>query len=204
MKYKKRYIVVAIILASLIVIAVTHSLWLEAIARFLIVEDELSQVDVIIILGGGGVDRVRHGVKLYQEGYGTNIIVTGMKYKLPGLTVTWPELAKREAVSLGVQGDVIILEERPGSTYEDAKYVKEDMINRDFKSAIVVSSPHHTRRARMIFRKVFKDQKDMSLLFSPVENSKFQVHKWWTRERELVGVVNEYCKLTLYLFKYIL
>ena len=204
MKHKKRYTVVAIILASLIVIAVTHSLWLEAIARFLIVEDELSQVDVIIILGGGGVGRVRHGVKLYQEGYGASIIVTGMEYKLPGLTVTWPELAKREAVSLGVPENAIILEERPGSTYEDAKYVKEDMIDRNFKSAIVVSSPHHMKRARMIFRKVFKDQKDMSLLFSPVENSKFQVRKWWTREGALVGVVNEYCKLTLYLFKYIL
>jgi len=147
---------------------------------------------------------VRHGVKLYQEGYGANIIVTGMECKLPGLVTTWPQLAKREAVSLGVPENAIILEERPSSTYEDAKYVKEDMIDRNFKSAIVVSSPHHTRRARMIFRKVFKDQEDVSLLFSPVENSKFQVHKWWTRERELIGVVNEYCKLTLYFFKYIL
>jgi uncharacterized SAM-binding protein YcdF (DUF218 family) len=186
------------------VAAVTHRLWLEAVARFLIVKDELSQADVIVILGGGGPERVRHGVKLYQSGYGTRIIVTGMEQKLPGLVTTWPQLAMREAASLGVPEDAIIPEERPTSTYEDAKYVKEDMLDRNFKSAIITSSPHHMRRARMIFRKVFEDRDDISLQFSPVEDSKFQVHRWWTREKELIGVVNEYCKLVLYFFKYII
>jgi len=56
----------------------------------------------------------------------------------------------------------------------------------------------------MIFRKVFKDHKDISLQFSPVEDGKFQVKKWWTRENELIGVVNEYCKIVFYFFKYII
>jgi uncharacterized SAM-binding protein YcdF (DUF218 family) len=204
MKLKKRYIAILVILALLIVIAVTHTLWLEAIAKFLIVRDEISQADVIVILGGGGPDRVWQGVDLYQSGYAKWMLATGMKQEMPGLVVTWPELARREAVSLGVPEDAFIVEDRPTSTYEDAIYVKEDMLNRGFKSAIIVSSPHHTRRARMIFRKVFKDHKDISLQFSPVENGKFQVKKWWTREEELIGVVNEYCKIVLYFFKYII
>ena len=204
MKHKKWYIAVSVILILLIVAALTHRLWLEGMARFLIVKDELSQADVIVILGGGGPERVRHGVKLYQSGYGATIIVTGMEQKLPGFTITWPQLAMREAVSLGVPEDAIIPEERPTSTYEDAKYVKEDMLDRNFKSAIITSSPPHMRRARMIFRKVFEDRDDISLRFSPIEDSEFQVHKWWTRERELIDVVNEYCKLVLYFFKYII
>jgi len=204
MKFKKRYIAVLVILALLIVIAVTHALWLEAIAKFLIVRDEISHADVIVILGGGAADRVWQGVDLYQSGYGKWILATGMKHEMPGLVVTWPELARREAISQGVPEDAFIVEDRPTSTYEDAIYVKEDMLNRGFKSAIIVSSPHHTRRARMIFRKVFKDHKDISLQFSPVEDGKFQVEKWWTRENELIGVVNEYCKLVFYFFKYII
>jgi uncharacterized SAM-binding protein YcdF (DUF218 family) len=203
-KLKKRYIAALVILGLLIVIAVTHALWLEAMARFLIVRDEISEADVIVILGGGAADRVWQGVDLYQSGYGKWMIATGMKHEMPGLVVTWPELARREAVSLGVPEEAFITEDRPTSTYEDAIYVKEDMLNRGFRSAIIVSSPHHTRRARMIFRKVFKDHKDISLLFVPVEDGKFQVEKWWTRENEMIGVVNEYCKLVFYFFKYII
>jgi uncharacterized SAM-binding protein YcdF (DUF218 family) len=123
---------------------------------------------------------------------------------LVGLTTTWPQLAMQEAVSSGVPADAIILEERPTSTYEDAVYVKEIVLEKDLKSVIVVTSPHHTRRSRMIFRKVFQGQKFIPLSFSPAISDKFQVHKWWTRERELVGVFNEYCKLFLYFFKYII
>ncbi|MBM3211099.1 YdcF family protein, partial [Candidatus Poribacteria bacterium] len=129
---------------------------------------------------------------------------TGMEYKLPGLRTTWPQLAKQEALSMGIPEEVIIMEERPTSTYEDAIFVKDDMLSRGFRSAIIVSSPHHTRRARMIFKKVFKDQKDISLQITPFEGGDFQVKKWWTRENELIGVVNEYCKLFLYLFKYVI
>ncbi len=204
MKLKKRYIAILVVLALLITIAITHALWLEAMAKFLIVRDEVSEADLIVILGGGAADRVWQAVELYQSGYAKWILATGMKYEMPGLVATWPELARREAVSLGVPEDAFILEDRPTSTYEDAIYVKEDMLDRGFKSAIIVSSPHHTRRARMVFRKVFKDHKDISLQFVPVENGRFQVKKWWTREEELIGVVNEYCKLVFYFFKYII
>lgn len=204
MKLKKRYTAVSLIIVLLIVVAITHRLWLEAMVRFLIVEDDLSPADVIVILGGGGPERVRRGVELYQAGYGTRIIVTGMERKLPGLVTTWPQLAMTEAVSLGVPESAVIPEERATSTYEDAKYVKEDMLGMNLKSAIITSSPYHMRRAKMIFRKVFEDRKDISLQFSPAEDSSFQIHKWWTREKELIEVNNEYCKLVLYFFKYII
>ena len=197
------YIAILVTFALMIVVAATHRLWLEAIAKFLLVEDELSHADVIVILGGGEPERVYHGVRLYKSGYAANIIVTGMEMELPGLVTTWAQLAMREAVSLGVPETAIILDDRPTSTYEDAKYVKEDMLDRGFKSAIIISSPYHMRRARMIFRKIFEDQKDISLQFSYIENSNFQVNRWWTREGELIHVVTEYCKLVLYFFKYI-
>jgi uncharacterized SAM-binding protein YcdF (DUF218 family) len=67
-----------------------------------------------------------------------------------------------------------------------------------------VSSPYHMRRARMIFKKVFNDQRDITLTFSSTDNEDFQIHKWWTQENELTVVVTEYFKLTLYLFKYMM
>ena len=75
---------------------------------------------------------------------------------------------------------------------------------RGFKFAIIVCSAHHMRRARMIFRKVFEDQKDISFQFNPAKSGDFEIHKWWTREGELISVVNEYCILILYFFKYMI
>lgn len=203
-KHRKLSIALLLIFTLLIVAVVTRVIWLDAIAGFLVVEDDISRADVIVILGGGGPERVEHAVKLYQSDYGNWIIATGMENKLPGLVTTWPQLAMKHAVSLGVPESVFILEERPTSTYEDALYIKEDMLDRGFKSAIIVSSPYHMRRARMIFRKVFEDKEDIFLQFSPAEDSDFHPHRWWTHERDLIDVVNEYCKLALYFFKYMI
>ena len=203
-KHRKLGIALLLIFILLIVAFVTRTIWLDAIAEFLVVEDDISRVDAIVVLGGGGPDRVEHAVKLYQSDYGNWIIVTGMENRLPGLVVTWPQLAMKHAVSMGVPESVFILEERPTSTYEDALYVKEDMLDKGFKSAIIVSSPYHMRRARMIFRKIFEDMEDISLQFSPAGDSDFQAQRWWTREGDLIDVVNEYCKLVLYFFKYMI
>ena len=196
MKHKKLYIIISIIFALLTIAAITHKLWLEAIARFLIVEDDLSSADAIVVLGGGGTERIRHSVKLYDSGYGEWIIMTGMQHNLPGVTTTWARFAMQEAASLGVPGNAIILEEKATDTDENAEYVREIIIARNFNSAIVVSSPYHMRRARMVFREVFEDR-DISLQFSSVEDSNFEVQGWWTRRRDLKRVIREYRKLVV-------
>jgi len=203
MKHKKTFITFLVILGLIIVAVATHTIWLNAIAGYLVVEDELDFTDAIVVLGGGGPERVEHAVSLYKLDYANWIIVTGMEHRFPGLVATWPQLAMKHAVSMGVPESALILEERSTSTYEDAKFVKEDMLEKGFKSAIVISSPYHMRRARMIFRKIFEDQKDISLKFIPAEESDFETRKWWTREADMINVVNEHCKLVLYFFKYI-
>ncbi len=128
-KHRKLSIALLLIFTLLIVAVVTHTIWLDAIAEFLVVEDDISRVDAIVVLGGGGPDRVEHAVKLYQSDYGNWIIATGMENKLPGLVITWPQLAMKHAVLLGVPESVFILEERSTSTYEDALYIKEDILD---------------------------------------------------------------------------
>ena len=75
------------------------------------------------------------------------------------------------------------------------------MQRKGFHSAIVVSSPYHMRRVKMIFSKIYRDS-GIELQYSPVRDSWFNVEKWWTRERELVTINNEYIKLIFYLLKY--
>lgn len=202
MRHKKLYIVISIIVALLIVAIITHKLWLEAIARFLIVEDELSKADVIVVLGGGGKERINHAAGLYKSGYSKRIIMTGKEQRIPGFTGTWADFAKQEALLLGIPEEAIILEEMATDTDENAEYAMEIIADRAFESAIVVSSPYHMRRSRMIFRKIFEDQA-VTLKFSsvPVEDSNFQVKGWWKRRNDLRRVVWEYRKLVVRFFR---
>jgi uncharacterized SAM-binding protein YcdF (DUF218 family) len=205
-KVKKLYTVAMLISLLLIVIVVTHNLWLEAMFKFLVVSDELMEANVVVILDGGDGPVYNYGVKLYKSGYVKKIILVGGPIELPWMNTSYARLTMHWIVkSLNVPEDAVMLEEKNSiDTYEIAEYIKEDMIKWNFKSAIVVGSPYHTRRAKMSFKKVFDDHRDISLMFSPAGDEQFQLHKWWTRGDESIEIAIEYCKLVLYFSKHII
>ncbi|MDP2767845.1 MAG: YdcF family protein [Candidatus Methanoperedens sp.] len=172
---------------------------LPGMASFLIVETNLQHSDVIIILGGDK-ERVQYGVKLYMANYSDKIIVTGGMLNIPHINTTWAELEKEEAIDMGVPQDDIFLVDNSNTTYEDAQFSREIMLQNNFSSAIVVSSPYHMRRAAWIFGKVFKDD-SIKLFYSPVDNSWFKPDKWWTDGRKMHVIMDEYAKFVYYLLK---
>jgi uncharacterized SAM-binding protein YcdF (DUF218 family) len=198
---RKRIISTAALIVILISI-MTFSLYfylLPGIATLLSVQTNLQQSDVIIILGGDS-ERVSYGVELYRENYSDNIIVTGGPVNIPYVNTTLAELQKKEAIELGVLPEDIFLADTSTTTYEDALFARDIMLQNNFTSAIVVSSPYHMRRAAWLFGKVFKND-DITLLYSPVENSWFKPEQWWTDGRKIHAVMDEYAKFVYYLFK---
>jgi uncharacterized SAM-binding protein YcdF (DUF218 family) len=138
-------------------------------------ETNITHSNVIIILGGDS-ERVPYGVNLYRSNYSDKIIVTGGLINIPRINSTWAELEKEEAIDMGVPQDNIFLVNKSNTTYEDAQYSREVMLQNNFFSAIVVTSPYHMRRAAWIFGKVFKDD-SIKLSYSPVNNSWFKPEK---------------------------
>jgi uncharacterized SAM-binding protein YcdF (DUF218 family) len=201
----KKLHIISIIVVLLLVIIFTHKLWLEAIAEFLAVNDKLTQTDAIVVLDSGNGPAYNHGVELYKLGYGKKIILVGGNINLPGIRTTSAHLTMQWVInSMKVPQDDVMVEERPMSIYESAEYIKEDMIRWNFKSAVIVGLPYHTRRAKMTFKRIFDNKDDISLIFSSADDEQFRSHKWWTRENESIAVITEYCKIILYFFKYIL
>jgi len=161
---------------------------LPGIASFLVFKTNLQHADVIIILGGDS-ERVPYGVKLFKENYSDKIIVTGPR----------AEMSKKAAIDSGVALKDVIPEDKSTTTYEDAQFSRDIMLQNNFTSAIVVSSPYHMRRASWLFGRVFKND-NVTLLYSPVDNSWFKIEKWWTNEREIQVVIDEYAKFVYYIF----
>lgn len=200
MSLNKTWKHIAIIFILILVMAYTTYLYLlPGIASFLIVKTNLQRSDVIIILGGES-ERVPYGVNLYKANYSDKIIVTGGPVNIPHISITLAELEKDEAVDLGVRKDDIFLVDKSTTTYEDAKFARDIMLQNNFTSAIVVSSPYHMRRAVWLFGRVFKND-NITLLYSPVENSWFKPEKWWIDAKKVHVVMDEYAKFVYYLLK---
>jgi uncharacterized SAM-binding protein YcdF (DUF218 family) len=123
--------------------------------------------DCIILLGGGIIDRVPD-----FSGFGTPTdsmlarIVTAVRVqKKPGIPIivsggkiyqnlsSEAQIAKRFMVDLGVANDQIIIEENARDTYENAKYVKEICLSKNFQKPILITSAFHMRRALFSFKK---------------------------------------------------
>ena len=113
--------------------------------NYLIVKEEPQKADVIIVLGGS-LDRVPYAAKLYKLSFAPKVLLSGSgRYMM------------RQALSQGIPESSILLENRSLSTFENAKYSLKIMQDQGYKSAIIVTSPYHTRRASIIFAQFFKE-----------------------------------------------
>ena len=146
----------------------------------LFINEEAQNADVIIVLGGGGWERVRRGAELYNQGYAGKILVTGRKHPL-----------KDQVKTLGVRDEDIIQEVKSASTYENAIFTLQLIQEFGFQKAILVTSSYHSKRASLLFSDVFKNTKT-ELIFCAV-NVKFK-----STEERLHRIVGEYLKILHY------
>lgn len=96
--------------------------------------------------------RLDEGYRLYKEGYGNDIIVSGGKG--PGETITEAEAMRDYLISKGVDPYHILIEDKSFSTLENLKNSKKIMDERNLKSAVIVSNEYHLKRSSMIAKKI--------------------------------------------------
>ena len=164
---------------------------LTFIGKLLIKSDPPSKSDIIIVLAGERGERVLHGVELFKKGYADKILFSGGSIvNFPdGQKITWAGLMKDYAIRLGVPETAIILQDESRSTQEDALFSFKLLKDRHLSSVMLVTSPYHSRRAYIIFKKIFKD---IEIHSAPVANSWYDAESWWKSFKGRYQVVREY------------
>lgn len=193
-------LLLALCLGGLALLCVTHSLWLTAIARFLIVSESPQAADAILVLGGGSGEREQSATRLYLESYASYIITSGKQHMTPGEERSFAEISAVYVQSQGVPEQAILLLSETESTRDEAVDSLALLREKGWRSLIVVSDPFHMRRSAWAFKKVYQGS-EIRLTFVAAPDSWFRLERWWTRERELIAVTQEYEKLLLYLLK---
>lgn len=125
--------------------------------------EEPQSADVIIVLGGGVVkdtrslpwsvqERMRQGIELYRQDYAKNMILAGGT--VSGESYTESEIMKAYAELLGIAPGDLFEEKSSTSTYENAINSLEIMNDKGWKTALLVTSDFHTKRACKVFEKL--------------------------------------------------
>jgi uncharacterized SAM-binding protein YcdF (DUF218 family) len=126
----------------------------------LIVDQPPHTVDVIVVLGApveadGTVGptlkaRVDTAAALFHAGYASALICTGANVQNAYVEASVMAAYARD---LGIPSSAIVVEPHARTTTENARYSVALMNQRTWRSAIVVTSPYHTARARYAFVK---------------------------------------------------
>jgi len=199
---KRIQIVIGGVFAIILLAILGHNFWLPAIAKWLIISDQVVPADVIVV-STGSFDRIYYAMQLWKQGLAPKILVLSPAWHVPGIGKHIGELTVDEMISQGIPHNAIFTDFRPGSTYEDAIYTKEWTVKAGVTSLIVLEDPFGMRRLQWTFRKVFAGTGiQVYCVAVPLEMSKLRVEKWWTRENELLYVFEEYIKLIMYWMKY--
>jgi uncharacterized SAM-binding protein YcdF (DUF218 family) len=149
------------------------------IGSWLAVEDPLAKVDAIVAISGDTGARADTAIALWKQGYAPLIVFSGAA--LDPESVSSAELMRREAVRQGVPEAATIIEPSSTTTEENATEVAKLMTQRHLRSAILVTSPYHQRRAAVEFGRAFEPS---GLVFRnyPARDPEWNALLWWRRE----------------------
>jgi len=164
-------------------------------------DDSLVKADAIIVLGGNP-SRAYHAADLYLQGYAPYIFLsvpsrTNTETLLDNSDIFMPreeEINKQVLLKKGVPAVRIkTLAQTVVSTADEAEEVIK-ITKSDSCRIIVVTSPHHVRRAKMIFHDNVKgcDIRVVGSSYEPYPS------KWW-QDKELAGnIILEIHKIVFY------
>ncbi len=200
---KRRMVpVLAAALAAYLILFHTPFIWY--VGRPLKVANSIEKSDAIIVLAGGVgesgkagqgyEERVKYGVELFKSGYSPHLVFSS------GYTYAFKEaeVMKALAVSLGVPGDAITLNENAKDTYENIKFTRDILVREGWKKAILISSPYHMLRASLVCRKAAPG---IAYCYAPIPYSIFFGPESAVWPRHIIAILHEYLGIVYYWYK---
>ena len=178
---------------------------LTALGNYLIFEHPLTKADLIVCTPGSPLEQSLMAAELYKRGLAPHIFIPE-ETPPDGLEILkarggrYPEASElfiTTLKSLNIPVSACTVGKHTvDSIQEEAEEVREVVMEKGYRSIIIVTSPSSARRAYLIFEKVFDGEK-LEIIISPSQYSHFKADNWWKRDKYLNEVVFE-CQKLLY------
>jgi uncharacterized SAM-binding protein YcdF (DUF218 family) len=105
------------------------------------------------------------------------------------------ELMRSAAVQEGIPPAAIALEQRSTDTHENVTYVEQILRDRGWRSLLLVTSPYHTRRALLVWRKAAPG---VRVIPAPPLKSQFYDHTRGASLEQIQAILHEYFAIVGY------
>jgi uncharacterized SAM-binding protein YcdF (DUF218 family) len=184
---------------------------LTHLGEYLVVKHTPEQSDLIVCLMGRPIERALETARLYEEGFAPRIFVAREKRPegtafLQERGISYSETRQQILAllsKLGVPTSAFVTtEDFVDSTFSEAQEVAEVVREAGYKAVIIVTSPSHTRRAWLVFKKVL-NKNNVHVTVVPSSFTGFNSRNWWKSEEYVQEVIIEYQKIIYYAFKYL-
>jgi uncharacterized SAM-binding protein YcdF (DUF218 family) len=152
---------------------------LASIGHALAVEDPLEKADAIVAISGDTGARASTAVALWKQGLAPLIVFSGAA--IDPASVSSAEIMRREALRQGVPESATLIEPASATTEANASEVAKLMVQRKMRSAILVTSPYHQRRAALLFSRAFEPD-GLVLRNYPARDPEWDATLWWVRD----------------------
>jgi uncharacterized SAM-binding protein YcdF (DUF218 family) len=185
--------------ASLLAVLAGGAVVLSA-GWWLPVDDELKPADAIVLMAGDS-RRAPHAADLYLRGLAP-VIYTGRPMNeslepLCSLGLSCEREEDRTAAAILAKGvppqALRLYGHELMSTVDEGEHLAR-LLGPEVKTVIVVTSPHHCRRTKVILSGLLPGRE---LLFSPPPYERFE-RKWWTHQTSARHVIIEATKFLYY------
>ncbi len=183
----------AVIFSSVILLVVVlAAIGLVFVGFYLSPQSKLAKADVIIAISGGETAaRTQEAVKLYRDGWAPKLIFSGAAFdpNSPSNARTMALAAEKE----GVPASDIYMDESSIDTRENAANVAVIMKSAGLKSAILVTSPYHQRRALIIFQRALGP--DAVIINHSSYDQSWRRSAWWATPYSRSLTLSEFQKV---------
>jgi uncharacterized SAM-binding protein YcdF (DUF218 family) len=194
--------------AALLLLAVPAALWLvhrpalRWVGRALVVDERPEAVDAIVVLAGGTPFRETSAAALYHRGVAPRVVLS--RAHTPDHVRALMDLGIRPLDYLGesrrvlerrgvppVRIDVVLDVSRITET--ELRAVGRHAGARGYRRVALVTSPEHTRRVRLVWRREAPEGIAAYVVAAP--DDPFPLDDWWRRRRVAESVLHEYLGL---------
>ena len=201
----KKLLLVLILFSGLIAVSFyKHESILTAYAKFFTINNAKPGADALVVLSGGKFTRIPHALKLFEEGYAPEILLTDEKKRKIRFSHLFPTnemIAQAMIEELEMSVPVSTIQSQKGgatSTFDEAYDLLKLSENKMYRHLILVTDAFHTRRAYHAFQTVFEET-EIKIEMSAASNEIFNVNNWWTSDQGISAYVLESIKYPVYL-----
>lgn len=180
---------------------------LRGAGRWLVREDALRPADVIVVLSGAMPERAEEAARIFDLGYARKVWITHPENPSRALAamsihfVAEDDYSREVLIHEGVpDANIEILPDTIIDTEQEVDEIVRQMRRDGITTAIIVTSPPHTRRVRVLWRDLAP--RNLHVVVRAAYEDRFDAGHWWRDthdslavSREVLGLLNAWAGL---------